>query len=700
MDEVVPPPRAGGWLRADFTLTILVSAFLLFQVQPLISKFILPWFGGSPAVWTTCMLFFQVVLFAGYAYAHVTSRLLSPRWQAVVHVCLLVAALCTLPIAPDPSWKPTDSTAPTLRILALLAVNVGLPYFALSSTGPLVQSWWSRAFPGRSPYRLYALSNFGSLLALLSYPFLFERAFDVGVHSKLWSAGFAVFALPCAAAAIWLRSRTGRATREPSGESADAAQVRPSLGTRALWLGLPACATLMLLATTNQVCQKVAVVPFLWVAPLSLYLISFIVAFDHERWYMRRIYGVATLVLIFAVAGIRPLDRLLDGMGHELGFAQQLALYFGALFCVCMLCHGELVRLRPQPRYLTEFYLMIAAGGAAGGALVSIVAPAIFSTFFEWKIGLVVSFMLAAIVVLRGTLSAPTAPRRIVRLGLGVAVLGGVGCIGVFQTDNDSPIDLARNFYGAIEVSESSKDIPDEHFLSMIHGLTVHGRQFVAPAKRALPLTYYNPTSGIGRTLAYFSQRGPVRVGAVGLGVGTVATYARPGDDYTFYELNPDVQRLAEKHFTYLRDCQGRASVVLGDARLSLERERPRAFHVLILDAFTGDAPPAHLLTAEAFDVYLRHMRPDGVLAFHITNWRIDLLPVLVGLAERYGMKIVRRSSEWDDEKLWYHSDWVLLTRNAEFAATLTGVPAPEPSRPRPPVLWTDRYNNLFTLLK
>jgi len=279
-------------------------------------------------------------------------------------------------------------------------------------------------------------------------------------------------------------------------------------------------------------------------------------------------------------------------------------------------------------------------------------------------------------------------------------LLGGVGCIGVFQTDDDAPLELARNFYGALEVSESSKDIPDEHFLSLVHGLTVHGRQFLAPAKRSLPLTYYGLQSGVGRTLEYFRERGAFCAGAVGLGVGTVAAYARPGDDFTFYELNPDVLRLAEKHFTYLRDCPGRVRVMLGDARLSLERESPQGFHVLILDAFTGDAPPAHLLTEEAFAVYLRHMRPDGVLAFHITNWRVDLMPVLAGLAERYGMQVVRRYAESDSEKLWYHSDWVLLTRNQEFTAALPSVPPPEPAQPRPPVLWTDHYNNLFALLK
>jgi MFS family permease/predicted O-methyltransferase YrrM len=695
MDQVAAEPqRREGWLRADFAITILTSAFLLFQVQPLISKFILPWFGGSPAVWTTCMLFFQVVLFAGYAYAHLTSKVLAPRWQGIVHLGLLLLAVATLPIAPAPSWKPNGSGLPTWRILALLATNVGLPYFALSSTGPLVQAWWSRAFPGRSPYRLYALSNLGSLLALLSYPFVFEPVLDVVTHSKLWSWGFAVFVLPCGAAALALGKLRARAPTSPEARGDAPA---PRWHQRALWLALPAAATLMLLATTNHVCQQVAVVPFLWVVPLSLYLLTFIIAFDHERWYARRTFCVLALVLTLAMAGIRPLDRLLEGLHYDMGFAEQLVIFFGALFSICMVCHGELVRLRPSPRHLTEFYLMISAGGALGGALVSLVAPAVFASFFEWKIGLVVSFLLAAVVLLRATHAAVP---KLARAGLGVVLLGGVGCIGVFQTDNDAPVALTRNFYGALEVSESNKDEPDEHFLSMIHGLTVHGRQYVAPAKRALPLTYYGPASGVGRTLDFLRARGAFRAGAVGLGVGTVSSYVRAGDELTFYELNPDVERLARQYFTYLGDAAGSVRVELGDARLTLERASPQGLHLLILDAFTGDAPPAHLLTREAMAIYMRHLRDDGVIAVHITNWRVDLMPVLVGLAKAYDLKVVRRYAESDMDKLWYHSDWVMLTRNADFVAALPDVPPPEAGKDRPPVLWTDHYNNLFALLK
>ena len=696
-----PAPQSSirGWLQVDFAATILTSAFLLFQVQPLISKFILPWFGGSPAVWTTCMLFFQVVLFAGYAYAHMSSRLLSPRWQGVVHLGVLALALCSLPIAPDASWKPTDASSPTLRILLLLGANVGLPYFALSATGPLIQAWFARAYPGRSPYRLYALSNFGSLLALLSYPFLFEPVFDVLFHTKLWSFGFAFFVIPCGAAALWLRLR-GAATKAQATTGQAGDDARPTLGRRALWLGLPACATLMLLATTNHVCQEVAVIPFLWVVPLSLYLISFIITFDHERWYRRRVFGATTALLTLAVAGIHPLASLLDKVNYNLGFSQQVLLYFGALFSICMLCHGELVRLRPSTRYLTEFYLMISAGGALGGVLVSLVSPAIFTTFFEWKVGLAVSFLIGGTVLVREISNRLRPATLVARLALTLPIAAGVGCVGVFQSEDEDPIDISRNFYGVVWVTDADEDTPADHYRAMIHGATVHGRQFQAADKRRLPISYYGPESGVGQTLQYLEKSGPVNVGAVGLGVGTLASYARAGDRFTFYELNADVESMARKHFTYLKDSPGETKVVLGDARLSLERAESQGFNALVLDAFTGDAPPAHLLTEEAFAIYQRHLRPDGVLAFHITNRRVNLMPVVQGLADHFGFQVVHIWSPWNGDKLLFRSDWVMLTKNTDFVAGVPSALPPSDNTKRDRVLWTDHYNNLFALLR
>lgn len=690
------PITTPRWLPLDFALTILVSAFLLFQVQPLISKLILPWFGGSPAVWTTCMLFFQVVLFGGYTYAHLSTRLLTPRGQGLLHLALLALAIALLPIAPGPTWKTAHAASPTLRILLLLGANVGLPYFALSATGPLVQAWFARAYPGRSPYRLYALSNAGSLLALLSYPFVFEPLLDGGVHAKLWSWGFALFAIPCGAAALWLRH-----TR-PAPGTAEAApgDEPPRLGRRVLWLVLPACATLMLLAATNHVCQEVAVIPFLWVVPLSLYLLSFIVTFDHERWYKRGFFAVATALLTLAVAGEHLLSALLDRVDYEVGFAQQVVTTFAALFSICMLCHGELVRLRPRPRHLTEFYLIVSAGGALGGMLVSLVSPLVFTTFVEWKLGLAASFAIAAVVV-ASELWRRLRPRTLhARLALALPVVAGIGCVGAMQTSSDKPIDVARNFYGVVSVEDEDEDEPADNFRTLIHGTTVHGRQFQAPDKRNLPIAYYGPQTGVGQTLRYLQGGGPIRVGAVGLGVGTLAAYARAGDSFTFFELNGDVERMARAHFTYLRDSAGATKVVLGDARLSLETAEPQSFDAIVLDAFTGDAPPAHLLTKEAFAIYLRHLRPGGVLAFHITNRRVDLMPVVAGLADHFAYQAVRIHTPWDGDRLQFRSDWVMLTRNAAFVDAVPSVPPPPEGRQHDKVLWTDHYNNLFALLK
>ena len=405
------------WLAVNFAATIFVSAFLLFQVQPLVSKAILPWFGGTAAVWTTCMLFFQTVLFCGYAYAHLSDRWLAPKLQGLVHVGLIVAALLLLRIVPDDAWKPQDSSFPALRILGLLAISVGLPYFVLSSTGPLLQAWFARAYPGSVPYRLYALSNFGSLLALLSYPFWFERRFDIPDQARYWSWGFVAYAVLCgyAAISIWLTFRDNAAGNDsansaPSRDRQGALEPPPALLHRSLWIALPAFASMVLLATTNHVSTDVTPMPFLWVIPLSLYLLTFIIAFDHPRWYWPVGFAIFTLLAVYAVgmafaAGQSHLETTNYGVPGKLvhrtaqavydieksrgvaeddlpntdrvaiGFLTYAAMNFAALFGICLLCHGELVRLRPHPRYLTSFYLSIAAGGALGGAAVSLLAP-------------------------------------------------------------------------------------------------------------------------------------------------------------------------------------------------------------------------------------------------------------------------------------------------------------------------------------
>ena len=712
---------APAWTAWAFAGATLMGAFLLFQVQPLISKFILPWFGGAPAVWTTCMLFFQIVLFGGYTYSHLLVSRLSPRGQAIAQGLLLLVAIAVLPIAPSAAWKPTEDSAPTARILLLLTATVGLPYFVLSTTSPLIQAWFSRSFPGRTPYRLYALSNFGSFLALLSYPFVFEPAFDLTTQSRLWSWAFPVYAilLGICGAAVWRLNRGGRvetppATMEESGASRQSvlSAAAPRWHQRVLWLLLPACASLVLLATTNHVCQDVAVVPFLWVVPLSLYLLTFIICFDHSRWYVRPLWAVLTVLGIAAVLGgdqvLHSIGVRFEIEGLSLTYQQELILNFAAMFFICMLCHGELVRLRPDPQQLTEFYLVLSAGGALGGVAVSLVAPHLFTTFLEWNIGMSVAYALALVVLF---LAVPKTgrlrPAAFLLIGLAA---GGAVPVLFWQWTLSPPgpsdprlVDRQRNFYGVVSVWEIvDPDHPDEHRLRMKHGVIPHGQQFIAPEKRRVALTYYTPDSGVGQAILELQKRrDKLRVGLVGLGVGTLAAYARPGDHFTFYEINPAVRELCEKYFTYLSDARARGAkieVQMGDARLSLERQDPQKFDLLVLDAFSGDSVPVHLLTREAMDIYRHHVARSDVIAIHATNTYLYLFPVVRALAEdaHLGWRRVYLPSEGFRNR----TDWVVISGEQTFLDAIPNVwPVPTRHDDFTIPVWTDQNNNQFRIL-
>lgn len=700
-------PRAGGW----YALTILISAFLIFQVQPLISKFILPWFGGTPGVWTTCLLFFQVVLFAGYAYAHASIHWLTPRKQALLHGALLFVALLLLPVCPAASWKPTGDEAPALRILGLLAATVGLPYFLLSATGPLLQAWFSLRQPGVSPYRLYALSNIGSVLGLVTYPFLFEPWLTTAAQAGWWSVGFGMFVVACVVCAFDLV----RSSTQPDASICLAARCSaiiderveariaekpafepPTLTTRTLWFGLSACASVMLLATTNQVCLDVAVIPFLWVLPLTLYLASFILCFDRAWWYPRRTYAAALVGVVVC------LTVLMQDAG-DVPIVTQLVTHFTALFFCCMVCHGELVRLRPPPQHLTSFYLASSAGGAAGGLLVGVLAPLAFQQYLELHIGLVGCCVIVAAVLLgdREWREAGGQPRWIWACVL-LAVMGGLRTIGAAAaTSGPGERAISRNFYGVLRVIETDADDNSRAMHRMVHGRIVHGMQFLANEKRSIPTAYYGERSGVGLLLSQASMS-PRKVGMVGLGVGTLAAYGRAGDAFRFYEINPDVIHLAQQHFTYLRDSAATVDLIVGDARLSLEQEAPQQFDLLVLDAFSSDAIPAHLLTEEAFAVYLKHLRPDGVLAFHITNRHFDLEPVVRGAAERYGLQAAKIHADTVAERAQARCDWMLLAGDSsrfDHPEFRTAIDATSCS-PRPPLLWTDRFNNVVGILK
>ncbi len=746
-----------------YALTIFTGAFLLFQVQPLIGKFILPWFGGGPGVWTTCLLFFQTLLLGGYAYAHFSSTRLKPRTQAVVHLVLLALAVALLPITPGDGWKAHVGGNPVTRILLLLSVCVGVPYFVLSSTGPLMQQWFSRAQPGVSPYRLYALSNVGSLLALLSYPFFFEAKFSRHTQATMWAVGLGVFVVCCGYCALRLW-RSGETTS--AGEVADTAvDSSPTpWSDKSMWLALPALASVLLLATTNKLCQEVAVVPFLWVLPLALYLLSFIICFDHARWYRRGLF-VALLALAAATVA-----ELLSA-GSEASMTMQIAGYTVAMFVACMVAHGELYRLKPAPRDLTAYYLFISAGGALGGFLVAIAAPAVFTEFRELQIGWWLLWVTVAVICIRqqswvlvhgagaGALAisviVPWLRSRLSgganfggellafyrdhmgvvagglvlfiaavfdlrrrrlevewqpRMGGFITLLAaGLGAVFMMQWANDRDAKVlraSRNFYGTLKVFDYKPDDPDDHYRLLMHGATTHGLQFVAPEKALLATSYYGEHSGVGLALNHLPRTSGRRLGFVGLGTGTVAVYGKAGDALRIYEINPAVLKLAHDPFTHIDKTPAKVDVIMGDARLSLEQElaagHSNQFDLLALDAFSSDAIPAHLLTKEAFEVYLKHLRPDGVIAVHISNRYIDLEPVVRALVKHFDLNMAVISDDYETDWWFYETTWILVTKSKPFLAQTeideaTDAPA---KNPKPAVLWTDDQTSLYEILR
>lgn len=718
-----------------FGLSIFTGALLLFLVQPLIARFILPWFGGTPAVWTTCMLFFQVLLLGGYAYAHLSIRQLAARRQVVLHLALLATALLLLPIAPGDQWKPPDGAYPMGRILWLLTLCLGLPYLVLSATGPLMQAWFSQAFPGVPPYRLYALSNAGSLLALVSYPFFVEPNLSRRVQAVGWSVGLGLFALLAAwcGAIVWRRA--GQPTAVPGPDAASDREDEPveSLAAetdarpaRWLWFALPACGSVLLLAVTNTICQDIAVIPFLWVLPLSLYLLSFILSFDSPRWYGRRFWmpllALALGAVLWVMLGgcllvpdrpmLRPLRWLLN-QGDNLSMFKVLGIYLGTLFVACVVCHGELYRLRPPARSLTGYYLAIAAGGALGGLFVAGVAPLVFPSYFELHAGLFAAGLLA-VVVLWLDRSSPLHRGRLrwAWAGLGLGVCGlGAGLYYDAVAGLRHSVTVSRNFYGVLRVEEYAANDPEAHEIRLLHGGTTHGLQLLAPQKRRWPTSYYTRNSGVGRLMEHFPKPTHRRVGVVGLGTGSMAAWSRAGDYFRIYEINEAVQRLARHRFFYLADSPAQIEVVLGDARLSMEREPDQRFDILVLDAFSSDAIPVHLLTREAFETYLRHLQPDGVLAVHISNQYLDLEPVVLRAASHFGFRVAlvhNNDHEWDDESpeeagcAAFGSDWALLTKNEAFLkrpeiADAASAPRDVSEKVK---LWTDEESNLFRVLE
>lgn len=696
-----------------FATTIGLSAFLLFLVQPLIARQILPWFGGSAAVWTTCMVFFQLVLLAGYFYADWVTRRLSARRQAQVHGALLLLSLALLPIVPSEAFKPEDPGQPVLRILLLLAATIGLPYLMLSTTGPLVQAWFARRFAGTpavaSVWRLYALSNAASMAALLLYPPLIEPAASGRVQALGWSGAYAVFAALAAACGFVAaravpqpqRVDTASAPATPSEAVAAAAPAGP--GRQLLWLVLAALGSVLLLATTNHVTQNVASVPFLWVLPLALYLLSFILTFEGRGWYPRRLGPLLACVAALLMLGAlvwRPQwdwtsDQPLSAMFEKglVPLRHAVPLYATGLFVLCLFAHGELVARKPPPQQLTRFYLMVSLGGALGGTLVGLVAPQVFKAYWEMPAALL-AVPLLVLALGRGA-------QRVVAV-LTLAAGGWMAWVHV-ATVHDTAVEMSRNFYGTLSVkSTPSGDKPDV-IRRLLHGVIEHGHQLRHPTLRGKPTSYYGPGSGVAQAIELLREGHPgqpQRVGLIGLGVGTLAAYGRAGDTYRFYELNPAVLDLALRHFSFLADSPAHIEHALGDARLVLEREAPQRFELLAVDAFSSDSIPVHLITREALAVYRRHLVAGGVVAFHVSNRYLDLAPVVAGVAATQGLQAWRVSDVPEDDATLYESDWVLVTADAALLERLRARGKAERVEPPARAAWSDDHHNLFEVLR
>ena len=710
---------------ATMACTIFVSAYLLFQVQPLISKIILPWFGGSPAVWTTAMLFFQCVLFGGYAYSHAATRYLSIRQQTLLQtVLLVVAALISIFVIPGESFKPTGDENPVWHILFLLFVCVGLPYFCLATTGPLIQYWFSLAYPGRSPYRLYSLSNIGSFLALLTFPYFFEPLFELPRMGLFWTIGFWLFA-GLEIAVIYLLTQAGVSkSTKTSREEVRNELAQLTVLQRVGWVVLPAVASLTLIAATDHVSHDVAPEPRIWVFTLCLYLLTFIICFDHPGWYRRGAVAIATILAILLLSGRNVIP---SWFGFELDFgAFELRWsHFITMFLICFLCHGELVRLRPKAsEYLTEFYLCMSFGGACGGLFVTLIATNFFADYYEWflclLVGLGIALCVAAESLAVRRADAGALDRRMM---IGVAVLFSLfgGAVFIWQDpfyfmpeareDFDAKrLHQSRNFYGSVSVLDLvHHSDPKENYRIFFSGQITHGMQFTHPDRRNTPAAYHANSSGVGETLEYAKSIQPsVRVAIVGLGAGTLANYAREADHYDFYEINPDVIDIANAKFDNLRLCKASTQkTILGDARLKLEQSGSDVLYdVIALDAFSGGSVPMHLLTKEAFAIYRKHLKPDGFMVANITNGYLNLYPVLKRQAEHLGMRYRYKSDPPRSGLRIRRSKYFIITDNQNYltdypsanskfyddAGVLIGEENPEISDVP---LWTDHFSSI-----
>ncbi|MBX3419984.1 MAG: fused MFS/spermidine synthase [Pirellulaceae bacterium] len=721
--EVSSSKRNWTWRQAAFLLTTFVGSFLLFQIQPLIGKLILPWFGGTASVWTMCLLFFQTVLFAGYLYAHLTSVYLKPRVQVVMHCMVVVAAIGTLPILPSDTWRATATVDPSFGVLQVLAFSVGLPYFLLATNAPLVQRWWAMVV-GASAYQLYSLSNAGSLLALLTYTLIAERLLGTRMISFVWTVLFVflgVLLFRCllwvwqtpqtkASPAVPLADNTRHQRQWTTGSQEVAVTVAgPTWTRRAIWLFLAATGTTVLMSMTTYLCQDIASVPIMWLAPLTLYLLSFILCFGASNWY-RRLWFMPILTILSFVAAM-----IYGQLFSSVPTSFLLTINLLALFCAFMVVHGELERSKPAVEHLTQYFLYISGGGMLGGFYVGLVAPLLYPDYYELPLVMIVIGLIPIAILHLEAQSPLHRGRRAWAWAIIVAIFGCHGLVwsyGYLQR-YQMVWSTGRNFYGVLKVAvRPLSTTPPLLYVSLMNGHITHGGQLAKISVEGdlsniemlpTPTTYYGETSGIGRVFRATQGGRPRRIAAVGLGVGTLGAYAQKNDQFRFYEINHKVVELAEDPFTYLAEIkksQAEYEVVMGDARLSLESETPQNFDIIAVDAFSGDSIPVHLITREAADVYLRHLASDGILAFHISNRYVDLTGVLYDIAIHNRLELAYHLDTADVSLQQYMSEWVLIRRPSKQQNIPELQFYPTSMLNGKQIVWTDDRSSLLEAMK
>ncbi len=667
--------------RFLFGGTVFLASFLLFLVEPIAAKQLLPVFGGSAAVWLTCLVFFQTALVGAYAYAHWLTQ--SGRWK--LHFSLLLIAAASAVLWGLIKSNPHGSAEhPFLAILITLTLSIGLPFLALGATSPLIQVWISRLAAAGVPYRIFALSNLASLLALGLYPTLIEPHSTLRIQRLAWCGGFAGFAVISAIVAWRVQSGTQSARTEPESE---AGLPKTTVGRKLLWFLLPMAAAMQLTAVTSHLSANVAAIPLLWILPLGVYLLTIIAAFEFPRFIHR---GILTRFLVVMLAS---LGYMLLQVDATLPLRISITFFLVELLVACLFCHAEAYALRPKrPSETTLFYLIFAAGGAAGSFLVAIASPLIFSFNYD----LALSFLITAVLALTISWSS----------GWGQRLLWSTASlllmILVFRIHSayrwDTPV-AVRNFYGSLRVKQNYTD--GYMVRTLTSGTIQHGTQIFSPALKTTPTTYYAEDSGVGLTLRFCCLGRPRNIGVIGLGAGTVAAYGRSGDRIRFYEINPAVRPIAEHLFTYIRDSGAQITFAKGDARSSLAHEEPQNFDVLVIDAFSGDAIPLHLLTTQALAVYQRHIVPNGVLALHVSNQYVDLEPEIFQLSKASGMEAMTVWNPKNESRGEFSSTWVIVTNNDLFfqQPQVAGRVRPphENLAVRP---WTDDYSSLVPILR